>query len=468
MSFHPFRFDFEDDRKSDSIDFDLSLRAFEVETRSFLESEKDLIHGLTSTLQVRREIDLLDIPTYNPLTGRKEIPTRGLTYGPASVVKVPGVEIKPKGPYDLYVTGSPVSLLSVLGTYDHELVHLTQILHKSMFNAYIQSERAINSFTNIIRKGKDERILRKLIELTEKSKRFNPLNIEEEDKWRLLESVSLVHQWRDYRRRNRALHDIVSKIENEKLEKLLTAFVKCVYESEYHKQAFELWLSVGGDVVDKFPIASSQLYYYLSLFSDYGANDVLKLFERIKNDHNILKYLKELNYSNPIRRFAFFDEIGTDPISNELKSLSFSSYRENILGEINGALEKLDGFSKKRVGMLKEAVERSGKPSQLLNEYVIKWSCIILKDQENRLYPQAVSNGYNPDYVSLMLSFYSDLHICTSILKAANEAFRKGEDPWKAMERAIKCPYRNAPLMGCREKSKCEHEKPWLDAVVER
>jgi hypothetical protein len=459
--------DFEVVRGSDRVDFSLMLRAYEAELRGFLESESYLIYGLTSMLQVREAIEL----------PYRMIP--GLTYGPASVVKVPGVEIVPNGPYDVILHGSPVGLLSVLGTYDHELVHLTQILHKSMFNEYIQSERAINSFTNIIRKGKDERILRKLIELTEKNKRFNPLNIEEEDKWRLLESVSLFHQWRDYCRRNRALHDIVSKIENEKLEKLLTAFVKCVYESEYHKQAFELWLSVGGDVVDKLPIASSQLYYYLSLFSDYGANDVLKLFERIKNDHNILKYLKELNYSNPIRRFAFFDEIGTGPISNELKSLSFSSYRENILGEINGALEKLDGFSKKRVGMLKEAVERSGKPSQFFDEYK-KWWCMILnyqksklsekqrsEDQKSRLYLIASRNA-DPEYAQTTLSFYSDLYICTSILKAAEKAFRKGKDPWKAMERAVMCPYRNAPLMGCREKSECEHERPWLDAVVTR
>jgi hypothetical protein len=504
MSFHPFRFDFEDDRKSGSIDFDLSLRAFEVETRSFLESEKDLIHGLTSMLQVREAIELLDIPTYNPLTGRKEIPSGGLTFGPASVVKVPWVEIKPIEPYDVRLIGSPVSLLSFYGTCQHELVHQMQIFHKSMFNAYVQSERAINRFINIIRKGKDERILRELLiklteeSKTEESKRFNPLNIEEdnieEDKRCLLESkgldVHLAMLTHVCVINNEELKEIIiSRIKDEELKKLRIAFVKNVYESKYHKQAFKLFYSVL-DISDKVSLGLGLLFDYLSYFSDYGASNLFKLFKRIENDHNILKYLKELldffafrngeesgtgpTISNVLAKV--YDEIGTGPISNELakykdlkgERLSFSSYRKNILGEINGVLEKLDGFSKKRVKMLKEIIERSGKPSQCLDE-ISKSACLILKDKESSCYyPVAYYICIYPDYFSLMLSFYSDLHICTSILKAAKEAFIKGEGPWKAMERAIVCPYRNAPLMGCREKSKCEHEKPWLDAVVER
>jgi hypothetical protein len=481
MSFPRFSFDFEVDRKSGSIDFDLSLKAFEVETRSFLESEKYLIYGLTSMLQVREAIEL----------PYRMIP--GLTYGPASVVKVPWVEIEPIEPYNVRVIVSPVSLLSFYGTCQHELVHLIQIFHKSMFNAYVQSERAINRFINIIRKDKDERLLRELIKLTEKSKRFNPLNIEE-DKRCLLESKGLdVHLGMLTHVcviNNEELKElIISRIKDEELKKLRIAFVKSVYESEYHKQAFKLFYSVL-DILDKVSLGLGLLFDYFSYFSHYGASDLFKLFKRIENDHNILKYLKELEdffafrngeesgtgptISNVLEKV--YDEIGTGPISNELakykdlkgERLSFSSYRKNILGEINGVLEKLDGFSKKRVKMLKEIIERSGKPSQCLDE-ISKSACLILKDKESSCYyPVAYYICIYPDYFSLMLSFYSDLHICTSILKAAKEAFIKGEDPWKAMERAIVCPYRNAPLMGCREKSKCEHEKPWLDAVVER
>jgi hypothetical protein len=85
--------DFEVVRGSDRVDFSLMLRAFEDETRSFLESEKYLIYGLTSMLQVREAIEL----------PYRMIP--GLTFGPASVVKVPWVEIEPRGPYSTTVVG---------------------------------------------------------------------------------------------------------------------------------------------------------------------------------------------------------------------------------------------------------------------------------------------------------------------------------------------------------------------------
>jgi hypothetical protein len=437
---------FELDRRPSGVDFDQWLRAFRVELYSFLKSEPYLIHGLTSMLQVREDIEL-------PYS---RVPA--LTFNPVSVVKVQN--------------GSAVSLLSAFGTIWHELVHLDQILHESVFDAYIQTERAIDRFKKMIRDKKDKIVLKNIIKLTEAGIWFNPLKIEK-DKRRLLEAPSLINQLYGISDIGRKLiAEQIQEIGNEKLDKLIIAYNYCISKysnlSDIYGDAMKLIWGINQFNDEKLQTLYILLLAYSSMFSDFGASDFSEFLIRIKNNHIIhiiLRYL-ELQFMKD------FDAVGTGCISNELEKfmgerLSFSSYRENILGEINSVLEKLEGFSKKRVKLLKEAIERSGKPSQFLDK-ISNPACLILKDQESSCYYPVAIGRYDPDYFSLKLSFYSDLYICTSILKAAKEAFRKGKGPWKAMERAIKCPYRNAPQMECREKSECEHEKPWLDAVVER
>jgi hypothetical protein len=451
MSFPSFSFDFEVDRKSGPIDFDLSLRAFEVETRSFLGSEKDLIYGLTSMLQVREAIEL-------PYS---RIPA--LTFNPASVVKVRWVKIEPKGPYSVAIIGSPVSMLSTFSNMTHEAYHLDQIMHKSVFDAYILSESVMNRFRSMIRDEKDEKILKKLIKLTEAGILFNPLKIEE-DKRCLLESHALHYQYLFYFpgitkfNVSPALHDVIPKIGDEKLEELRVKFLERVNGSKYHRDALE-FLS---NVMDKAATGFFILFVYLCLFSDFGVGDILKYVKELRDVAKALAYSATKHY--------ILDEVGTGSISNELEKfvgerLNFGTYRRKTIEKFNGVIEKLEGLSKKRVGMLKEAIERSEKPSQFLDE-VRKWACLILKDQDSRLYVQGYYEYVKPEYASLMLSFYSDLYICTSILNAANDAFRNGGDPWRAMERAIVCPFRKAPQMKCS--SGCEHEKPWRNAMVER
>jgi hypothetical protein len=482
MSSPPFPFDFEVDRKSGSIDFDLSLRAFEVETRSFLESEKDPIRGLTSMLQVREAIEL----------PYRMIP--GLTYGPASVVKVPWVEIVPNGPYDVIFKGSLEGIIFTISTYQHEHYHLFQIFHESVFDKYILSERAIDRFRKMIRDLKDEKILKKLIKLTEAGIEFK---LEEEDKSRLLEAVNVETQmgciifgapieidasmyiWK-----------IIPEIRSQTNIRLFRKFLECVLDSNYHKNVLEFLINFRllAQKDRKKLYLQDILLVYTSLFSDLGASDILILFEKIKNEPKILEelpskiYIEEraknikealINNKEALKNMILINLKEFDVVVDRIGELpgrvqNFGTYKENLLRKFydNNLPEKLEGFSKARVKLLKEIIERHKQPSQLFDE-MWKLSCIIFKDQKSILYVY-VPHDADPEYAQTTLSFYSDLYICTSILKAAEEAFRKGKDPWKAMERAVMCPYRYAPQMGCREKSECEHEKPWLDAVVER
>jgi hypothetical protein len=387
-----------------------------------------------------------------------ELPYRmipGLTFGPASVVKVPWVEIKPKDPYTVTIRGSPEGLIMTYITMKHEICHEYQIMHKSLFDAYIVTEYAIECFRKMIRDEKDKRFLKILIGLTEAGIWFNPLKIEE-DKRCLLEAEALHLQLASFWNPSRHLpHSLIVDIKDEKLEMLHKTFLSSIIGSTHHRKALVFFNTI-------LPCKGNEIgvLLYLYRFGDLGISDTLELFNRIKND-NILKRAEAESLEE------LLDEIAMEPVSSVLKKygvLSFNARRRMDLEKINNVLEKLKGFSQKRVRTLKEVIERSESPTKLLGE-VRRWTCVILKDQNCKLY--VAVNG-EPEYAILMLSFYSDLYICTSMLKAAEEAFRKGKDPWKAMERAIKCPYKNAPQMECRKKSECEHEEPWRRALAER
>jgi len=461
------------------VDSDQLRRAFEVEVNSSLESEPYLIYGLTSMLHVRREIELIDIPII-----------RGLTFNPVSIVRVPWVKLEPTGPYSLKTIGRPVSMLWTFSTEAHESVHLEQIMHKSLLDAYILSERAINRFRRIIRDGKCEEILeilRNLIILTEAGIYFNPLKIEE-DKLSLLEFNPLFHQLSFLQSLTREIIDIREELANlklvigvENLKKLREQFLSNVIKSKYHRDAFKFSSQIRNIASDFYGYHKLRVLFfyhvlicYLDSFTDFGKSDALKLFEKIKNDHNILRYIKEIESEEDIIEMEgdlIIDEIGTGSLSSDLERyvgerLNFYAYRSGVLEEITECLENLEGFSQGRVKTLKEAIERSERPSQFINE-VRKWIIVILKDQDSRLYLRG-HNIVEPQYASLMLSFYSDLYICTNILNSVKKVFREGGDPWEAMEEAIVCPFRNAPQMKCVNKNECEHERPWLDAVVTR
>jgi hypothetical protein len=440
--------DFEIIREPSKDEFKARLKAFREELKRFFSAEhSELLLGLTSMLPVRREIEMKLL---------KKNTIEGLTIHPISII-IPWIKVEPVDPYRVRVIGTPESIIQVGSTICHEVTHQHQLMHKSIMEAYLLSEITMNGFRKLVTQCKNKIELKKSVEGVREKIYFKPLKIEK-DKIDLLEVHALEFQEFFILFPERYLLDRNWEIEEEMREEIFHNFVESIkieeQEHQSHNDAWQFWekmIRISRNKPDLFPPIINLLHYVVC-FTDFGIGELWRLIIRILSNKNNVEELKRISGLEWPNRF---DEVGLT---------FFKQYRINTLNMLNESIRYCDeGFVNKRVKMVLDAVERSKNPSDFLKE-IHKWRNSILKTWDDGIEIYIHSYDYSDrDYVFLVDSFFSDLIICTNILSSLELAFRSGMDPWKSMEKAVRCPLRDAPMLECKDKDVCKHEEPWIE-----
>jgi hypothetical protein len=365
------------------------------------------------------------------------------------------MEVESLGPCRARFIGTPESILWALSIEYHEVAHQFELMHGYMMGAYASTEAMIYGFRKLVSQYRDEYMLKKFAKETRKNIYFHPLRIEE-DVLDLLEALALDIQGMIIR-----FPEVYGlDIGEEETRRIFNKFLESIKKSRGHRSAWEFFTTFEKKIMKRRrvnPAIIGTILQFFACFTDFDRKKAWKYLVKILDDKSMVRGLERMS------ELDSFDRL--DYLIRDLTFFDYEKYRSEILNILKKTLGVCnEDFANRRVRMVKELIENSRKPSDLIIESG-KWHNIIVKSQDGRIYITTPSSIGVEEYVCLAVSFFSDLIIYTNILSSLELAFRSGMDPWKSMEKAVRCPLRDAPMLECKDKDVCKHEEPWIESI---
>jgi len=392
------------------------------------------------------------------------------------------IKIVPVDDTTVTLTGNPLVLLASYSSGIHGVAHIRQLSHLEVMRRYVDAELAIYALMSVLKTsisqgieslvrsgiGKSESLpvesmeFKNILVNMRESIPYLPLKIDE-DRLILLESISLLNQLLALEKpevkklRDTVKESVRSNINTRVMKMLTGAPAKSLYW-----ESIELASSLSEILPDSY----FNLMLYASYLTDLGAQGLLSLANKIAKQENKVKVLAmvEKEAEGGGDRLELVFEYNVFDYEDLVK------HKERLLRIIDDAL----GICKKgrpseRLKYIRSKIESVKVPSELQN---------MCDNFSQTIFSQSIAPGqppvyfihvngfsYNKEDAMLFSSFFADLNITLNVLNAMLNTLEKGGDLKKAVENAIRCPFRRAPQMKCVWKPECDHEKLWLDSI---
>ncbi|MEM2351216.1 MAG: hypothetical protein QXT26_02295 [Thermoproteota archaeon] len=392
------------------------------------------------------------------------------------------IKIVPLDDTTVMLTGHPLVLLTSHSSGIHGITHIRQLSHLEVMRKYVDAELAIYALMSVLKTSISrgiESLVRSGIgrseDLSVESIEFKNLlvNMKESipylpfrmdrDKLVLLESVSLLDQllvlekpW--VKKLRGSVRESIRNNINTGIMKILT--------EDPNKSLYWESIELASSLSEMLPESYLNVMLYASFFTDLGAKGLLSLADKIAKQESKVKVLAmvEREAEGGGNRMELVFEYNVFDYEDLVK------HKENLLRVIDDALEICKkGRPSDRLRHIRKKVDSAKTPSELqvLSDSFsqIIFSQSLASDQPPTYYIHANGFSYNKEDVMLFSSFFADLTITLNILNAMLDSWEKGGNLKKAIESAIRCPFRRAPQMKCVWKPECDHEKVWFDAI---
>lgn len=401
---------------------------------------------------------------------------------PGSVETRREIKIVPLDDTTVMLTGHPLVLLTSHSSEMHGVTHIRQLSHLEVMRKYVDTELAIYALMSVL-KTSISRGIESLIRsgigrsggLSIESTEFKNLlvNMKESipylpfrmdrDKLILLESISLLDQLLVLEK------PMVKKLKDsvrESIRNNINTRAMKILTEDPSKSLYWESIELASSLSEILPDSYLNVMLYASYFTDLGAQGLLSLASRIAKQESKVKVLAmvEREAEGGGNRMELVFEYNVFDYEDLVK------HKENLLRIIDDALEICKkGRPSDRLRYMREKIDNAKTPSELqeLSDVFSQtiFSQSLAPDQPPTYYIHANGFSYNKEDVMLFSSFFADLTITLNILSAMLNSLEKRENLKKAIEGAIRCPFRRAPQMKCVWKPECDHEKVWFDAI---
>ncbi|MBO3840002.1 MAG: hypothetical protein QXN75_01780 [Thermoproteota archaeon] len=392
------------------------------------------------------------------------------------------IKIVPLDDVTVALTGHPLILLTSYSSGIHGVAHIRQLSHLEVMRRYVDAELAIYALMSVLKTsisqgleslvrsgiGKSKGLsvesveFRDLLFNMKESIPYLPFKIDR-DRLILLESVSLLDQLLALEKpgvkklRDNVKESIRNNI-NTRIVKILTADP----EKSLYWESMELASSLS----EILPESYLNVMLYASYFTDLGAQGLLSLASKIAKQENKVKVLAivEKEAKGGGNRLELVFEYNIFDYEDLVR------HKENLLRIIDDALEICrKGRPSDRMRYIRNKIDSAKAPSELQmlcdNFSQTIFSQSLAPNQPPTYYIHANGFSYNKEDVMLFSSFFADLTITLNVLNTMLDSLESGGNLKKAIESAIRCPFRRAPQMKCVWKPECDHERVWFDAI---